>query len=70
MKTLILAALLLLQAPAKPSIIGNPESHVYHVRCTHVLTCKKCTVAFQTEADATRQGYHICPFAKKAAVKP
>lgn len=67
MKTLILAALLMMQAPTKPAIVGNPTSHVYHVRCTHVETCRKCSVVFQTEGDATKAGYHICPFARKAA---
>lgn len=70
MNTFILAALLMMQeAPtATTRIVANPESHVYHVRCSHVDTCKKCGVKFTTETEAKTAGYHICPFAKK--VKP
>lgn len=66
MKALILAALLAAQSGATPKIVANPESHVYHVRCSHVETCRKCKVQFKSETEAKAAGFHICPFAKKA----
>lgn len=67
--TLLLGAALATAQASAPKIVANPASHVFHVRCTHVETCKKCTVTFTSETEAKDAGYHICPFAKKAVAR-
>lgn len=71
MKSIVLGALLLLQSGAKPAVIGNPKSHVYHTaQCVHYLTCKSCTEGFKTVDAAKAAGYHFCNILAKGQKRP